>query len=136
TGEFSLPAASGRFVVVAVGGVAVGLAVGWGVAPIHRRVDNSEVETVITLLTPYAAYIPAEHLHVSGVLATVTAGGFLGWRNPELLSALTRFRGEGVWSGLLLLFNGLVFILIGLQLASIRDITADVSWISLAWYGA
>jgi CPA1 family monovalent cation:H+ antiporter len=110
--------------------------VGWVVAQIHRRLDDFQLEIVITLLTPYAAYIPAEHLHVSGVLATVTAGGYLGWRNPELLSALTRFRGEGVWSVLLLLFNGLVFILIGLQLGSIRELTSDVSWKDLAWYGA
>jgi len=136
TGTFSLGAASGRFVAVAAGGIAVGLVVGWLVAQIHRRMEDFKLEIVITLLTPYAAYIPAEHLHVSGVLATVAAGGYLGWRNPELLSALTRFRGEGVWSVLLLLFNGLVFILIGLQLASIREITADVSWTSLAYYGA
>jgi CPA1 family monovalent cation:H+ antiporter len=91
---------------------------------------------VITLLTPYAAYIPAEHLGVSGVLATVTAGGYLGWRNPELLSALTRFRGRGVWAVLLLLFNGLVFILIGLQLESIRSLTTGISWGSLIGYSA
>jgi CPA1 family monovalent cation:H+ antiporter len=91
---------------------------------------------VITLLTPYAAYIPAEHLGVSGVLATVTAGGYLGWRNPELLSALTRFRGRGVWSVLIMLFNGLVFILIGLQLSAIRQITMGISRASLVGHAA
>jgi NhaP-type Na+/H+ or K+/H+ antiporter len=131
TGQFSLGAVGGRFLLVAGGGVAVGLAVGWLVAAIHRRLDNFEVETVITLLTPYAAYIPAEHLHVSGVLATVAAGGYLGWRNPQLLSALTRFRGIGVWSVLLVLFNGLVFILIGLQLGAIRELAAGVHWSGL-----
>src|SRR5262245_12136250 len=95
-----------------------------------------QLETVITLLTPYAAYIPAEHLGVSGVLATVAAGGYLGWRNPELLSALTRFRGRGVWSVLLLLFNGLVFILIGLQLASIRILTSGIPWRDLLFDSA
>jgi len=70
------------------------------------------------------------------VLATVTAGGYLGWRNPELLSALTRFRGRGVWSVLLLLFNGLVFILIGLQLASIRALITDIPWWDLIGYAA
>jgi CPA1 family monovalent cation:H+ antiporter len=128
TGHFSLAHAAGRFAVVAAGGVAVGLAVGWLAAQIHRRMEDFQLETVITLLTPYAAYIPAEHLGVSGVLATVAAGGYLGWRNPELLSALTRFRGRGVWSVLLLLFNGLVFILIGLQLASIRALKYDIPW--------
>jgi monovalent cation/hydrogen antiporter len=131
TGSFSLSRATGQFVLVAAGGVAMGLAVGWLVAQIHRRIDDFEVETVISLLTPYAAYIPAEHLGVSGVLATVTAGGYLGWRNPELLSALTRFRSRGVWSVLIMLFGGLVFILIGLQLSAIRQITMGISWGSL-----
>jgi monovalent cation/hydrogen antiporter len=131
TGSFSLTHAAGRFAIVAAGGVAVGLVVGWLIAQIHRRMENSQLEIVITLLTPYAAYIPAEHLGVSGVLATVTAGGYLGWRNPELLSALTRYQGRGVWSVLLLLFNGLVFILIGLQLASIRTLTVDIPWRTL-----
>jgi len=136
TGSFSAAHAAARFAVVAAGGVAVGLAVGWLVAQIHRRLEDFQLETVITLLTPYAAYIPAEHLGVSGVLATVTAGGYLGWRNPELLSALTRFRGRGVWSVLLLLFNGLVFILIGLQLSSIRALTTGLPWRSLVGYSA
>ena len=134
SGSFSLGDAGLRFVLVAAGGVAFGLAVGWLIAQVHRRLEDFLIETVITLLTPYVAYIPAEHLGVSGVLATVSAGGYLGWRNPELLSALTRFRGRGVWSVLLMLFNGLVFILIGLQLGQLRAMTVDVSWGALlAW---
>jgi CPA1 family monovalent cation:H+ antiporter len=105
--------------------------VAWLVAQIHRRIEDFEVETAMTLLTAYAAYIPAEHLGVSGVLATVAAGGYLGWRNPELLSALTRFRGRGVWSVFIMLFNGLVFILIGLELAEIRELTGGSSWRAL-----
>jgi monovalent cation/hydrogen antiporter len=136
TGGFSVSSATGRFVVVALGGVAVGFAIGWLAAQLHRHLEDFELETVITLLTPYAAYIPAEHLGFSGVLATVTAGGYLGWRNPELLSALTRFRGRGVWSVLLRLFNGLVFILIGLQLAAIRELDAGMRWRDLVIYAA
>jgi monovalent cation/hydrogen antiporter len=128
TGTFSFAAASGQFLVVSLGGLAVGLALGWLVAQVHRRIDDFEVETVITLLTPYAAYIPAEHLGFSGVLATVAAGGYLGWNNPRLVSALTRFRGTGVWQVLLVLFNGLVFILIGLQLGAIREIAIGMTW--------
>ena len=127
TGTFSFAAAGGQFAVVALGGIAVGFAVGWGVAQIHRRLEDFEIETVITLLTPYAAYIPAEHIGVSGVLATVAAGGYLGWNNSHLLSALTRFRGIGVWRVVLMLFNGLVFILIGLQLGAIRAIATGLS---------
>lgn len=136
TGSFSPSAASGRLVIVAAGGVGLGLLIGWLVAQIHRRMEDFQVETVMTLLTPYAAYIPAEHLGVSGVLATVAAGGYLGWRNPELLSALTRFRGEGVWTVLLMLFNGLVFILIGLQLSAIREMPIGFSWGRLVGYAA
>jgi CPA1 family monovalent cation:H+ antiporter len=128
SGGFSVARAGGQFVFMVVGGVLIGLLVGWLVAQIHRRLDDFEAETVITLLTPYAAYLPAEHLGVSGVLATVTAGGYLGWRNPELLSALTRFRSRGVWNVLLMLFNGLVFILIGLQLGAISQLSVGGSW--------
>jgi len=123
TGSFSLAAASGRFLWVAAGGLTVGFLVGWLIARVHLHLENFVVETAITLLTPYLAYISAEHLHVSGVLATVAAGGYLGWRNPRLLSALTRFRSKGVWSVLLLLFNGLVFILIGLELSELQHLT-------------
>jgi CPA1 family monovalent cation:H+ antiporter len=136
SGGFSPARAAGQFLLTVVGGVMVGLVVGWVVAQIHRRLDDFEAETVITLLTPYAAYIPAEHLRVSGVLATVTAGGYLGWRNPELLSALTRFRGRGVWRVLLMLFNGLVFILIGLQLGDISRLSIRTSWSSMLWQAA
>jgi len=136
TGSFSLAAAGGRFLIVALGGLAVGLAVGWLVAQLHRRMDDFEIETVITLLTPYLAYIPAEHLGVSGVLATVAAGGYLGWNNPRLLSALSRFRGIGVWRVMLLLFNGLVFILIGLQLGTIRELATGMTWSRILIDGA
>jgi len=118
---FSLSTAAARFALVGLGGALFGLAVGWVVAQVHRRLDDFLVETVITLLTAYVAYIPAEHLGVSGVLATVTAGGYLGWRNPELLSPLTRLRSRTVWAVLVFLFNSLVFILLGLELASARD---------------
>ncbi|HXX48176.1 MAG TPA: Na+/H+ antiporter [Myxococcota bacterium] len=132
TGGVSATWAAGEFALVAAGGVAFGLAAGWAVAQIHRRLDDFQIEIAITLLTPYATYIPAEHLGLSGVLATVAAGGYLGWHNPELLSALTRFRGRGTWSVLLLLANGLVFILIGLQLATIRDIAVGPALIGQA----
>ncbi len=120
SGGFSASHALGQFALVSIGGIAFGLAVGWVIAHVHRRLDDFLIETVITVITAYIAYIPAEHLGVSGVLATVTAGGFLGWRNPRLLSPLTRLRSRSVWSVLLFLFNSLVFILIGLELAASR----------------
>jgi CPA1 family monovalent cation:H+ antiporter len=136
TGGFSFSQAGGHFLLISAGGVALGLAVGWLVAQVHRHLEDFQIETVITLLTPYAAYIPAEHLGLSGVLSTVAAGGYLGWRNPELLSALTRFRGRGVWSVLLMLFNGLVFILIGLHLSSLRGLLGGGRAGPLLWQSA
>ena len=122
SGGFSASHALGRFAIVSLGGIAFGLLVGWLVAQVHRRLDDYLLETVISVITAYVAYIPAEHLGVSGVLATVTAGGFLGWRNPQLFSPLTRLRSRSVWSVLLFLFNSLVFILIGLELAATSDL--------------
>ena len=137
TGGFSAGAALGRFAVVALGGIAFGLAVGWIVAQVHRRLDDFLIETVISVITAYVAYIPAEHLGVSGVLATVAAGGFLGWRNPRLFSPLTRLRSRSVWSVLLFLFNSLVFILIGLELAASHELLAGVSLAELViWCAA
>jgi Na+/H+ antiporter len=127
SGTFSAPEALGRFALVALGGIAFGLVVGWVVAQVHRKLDDFLIETVISVITAYVAYIPAEHLGVSGVLATVTAGGFLGWRNPQLFSPLTRLRSRSVWSVLLFLFNSLVFILIGLDLASTTTLIAGAS---------
>ncbi len=137
SGGFSATHAVGRFAFVAAGGVAFGLLVGWLVAHVHRRLDDFLIETVISLLTAYIAYIPAEHLGVSGVLSTVTAGGYLGWRNPQLFSPLTRLRSRSVWSVVLFLFNSLVFILIGLELAATRDLFTGASTAALlCWCAA
>src|SRR6202045_3037570 len=76
SGTFSLPEAVGRFLLVAMGGTGIGLAVGWLAAQVQRRLDDPPVQMTISLLTPFAAYIPAERLHVSGVLAVVSAGLF------------------------------------------------------------
>jgi monovalent cation/hydrogen antiporter len=135
TGTFSVTGASVKFLIVAVGGVAFGFAVALVVAQIHKRIDDFLLETVMTLLTPYVAYIPAEHLGVSGVLAAVTAGGYLGWRNPQLFSPLTRYRSRAVWAVLLFLFNGLVFTLIGLELGQIGSLATAVPLPTLVWYG-
>jgi CPA1 family monovalent cation:H+ antiporter len=137
SGGFSATHALGRFAIVAVGGIAFGLVVGWLVAQVHRRLDDFLIETVISLLTSYVAYIPAEHIGVSGVLATVTAGGFLGWRNAQLFSPLTRLRSRSVWAVILFLFNSLVFILIGLELAGSRFLLAAGSTAGLlGWCAA
>jgi Na+/H+ antiporter len=117
-GSFSLPDTGLRF-AAALGGIPVGLAVGWVVAHVRRRLNDPPVEIVISILTPYAAYLPAEELGVSGVLAAVAAGLYLGRRAPELMEPQTRMSGRAVWDTLVFGLTGLVFILIGLQLPAV-----------------
>lgn len=115
-GSFSLTQAGERFLVVGLGGIAIGLALGWLVAQFHRQVDDAPIEITVSLLTPFAAYLLAERCHTSGVLAVVAAGLHLGWRAPEIVSSNTRLQGIPVWQMVEFLLNGIVFILIGLQL--------------------
>lgn len=119
TGSFSLAKASGQFFLVALGGILVGAVVGWLAEWFHRRVDDAPIEITVSLLTPFAAYLGAERLGVSGVLAVVTAGLYLGWRTPEILNYKTRLRGGPVWEMVEFLLNGFVFVLIGLQLPEV-----------------
>jgi Na+/H+ antiporter len=83
---------------------------------VRRRLDDPVVEIVVSVATGYAAYLPAEQLGVSGVLAAVTAGLYIGWRAPELASASTRLLGFSFWEVLVYLANAVLFILVGLQL--------------------
>ena len=115
-GSFVLWQAGLRFVVGVAGGVAVGLAVGWLAAEVRRRVDDPPAEIVVSVVTGYAAYLPADRLGVSGVLAAVTAGLYVGWRAPELASVSTRLLGFSFWEVLNYLLNAILFILVGLQL--------------------
>jgi CPA1 family monovalent cation:H+ antiporter len=82
-------------------------------------VDDAPIEITVSLLTPFVAYLSAERLGISGVLAVVTAGLYLGWRTPEILSYRTRLQAGPVWEMLEFLLNGFVFILIGLQLPEV-----------------
>jgi len=119
TGTFSLGHATLRFIWVAAGGIAFGLLVGFAMRWVHRHLDDPPVQITISLLTPFAAYLPAERLHVSGVLATVTAGIFLGWHSALLVSARYRLQAFAFWEMVVFLLNGFVFIVIGLQLPGI-----------------
>jgi CPA1 family monovalent cation:H+ antiporter len=120
-GTFSLWDAGLEFVASVIGGVAVGLAVGWIVALVRIRLDNIPAEIAISILTAYLAYIPAQALHVSGVLAAVTVGVYLGWRSPELSTPAMRMQGFAVWETLVFLANALLFTLVGMQLRPIVD---------------
>jgi CPA1 family monovalent cation:H+ antiporter len=138
-GTFSLWDASWRLVVNVIGGIAVGLAVGWVVRQVRRRVDDTPTEVAIALLSGYLAFLPAAALGVSGVLAAVTIGVYMGWYTPELTTVSTRLSGNAFWELLVFLVNALLFAFVGLQLHAIASrlpITAglllDCVWISLA----
>ena len=125
TGSFQLSQAGLQFVLVSIGGLLVGLVVGWPLAWLHRHLDDAPIEIAITLLTPFAAYLLAEALDVSGVLAVMAAGLFLSRQSSRFFSSNTRLQANAVWNVLVFLLNGLVFLLIGLQLRSILQALAS-----------
>jgi monovalent cation/hydrogen antiporter len=110
-----------EFVVDAGGGIAIGLAVGWAIGEIRKRVSDLNTELTISLFSAYGAFVPADQLGVSGVLAVVTCGVYLGFRAPEIASPESRMQADGLWSILTFLLNAALFILIGLQLPAIVD---------------
>jgi monovalent cation/hydrogen antiporter len=121
SGSFSIWAAGLRFIGTAAGGIAVGLVIGFLIAAVRRRLDNPPVEFTIALLSGYFAFLPAAALGVSGVLAVVTTGVYMGWRTPELTSVQTRLDGAAMWQIFTFVVNALLFALVGLQLRPILD---------------
>ena len=119
TGTFSPSYAAARFVWAAAGGIGFGLLVGVAMRWVQSHLDDPPIQITISLLTPFVAYLPAERLHASGVLATVAAGIFLGWHSPLMISARTRLQVYAFWETVMFLLNGFVFIVIGLQLPGI-----------------
>ena len=136
SGTFSLADATGQFFLVSIGGVGVGLAIGWLAEQFHRRIDDAPIEITASLLTPFAAFLLAQRLDVSGVLAVVTAGLYLGWRTPIILSFQTRLRGGPVWEMVEFLLNGFVFLIIGLELPEVWQNLSDdhIPVSQLIWY--
>ena len=118
-GSFSLLDAGGDFVVGVLGGIAVGLGVAWVVQQVFRRVDDDLLTVTLSLTAGYAAYLPAEHLGVSGVIAAVTVGLIVGRRVAALSSASSRLRGVAFWDVLVFLLNAVLFVLVGLQLPGV-----------------
>jgi Na+/H+ antiporter len=120
-GTFSLWDASWRTIVNIIGGIAVGLGVGYVVRQVRRRVDDAPTEVALALLSGYLAYLPASAIGVSGVLAAVTIGVYMGWYTPQLTTGITRISGNAFWEILTFLINALLFALVGLQLHGILD---------------
>lgn len=122
-GSISFMAASGSFLLTAVGGAAVGLAVGFATVWCLDRLQDRLLEIVVTFLSAFSSYFVAEAVHVSGVLAAVACGGIVG-RNQHQLAARTRLETNSAWEFVEFVLTSLVFLLIGLQL---RDILARLS---------
>ncbi|MGR4064730.1 MAG: Na+/H+ antiporter [Vulcanimicrobiaceae bacterium] len=124
TGTFSLAQASAAFVAVSIGGILVGLGSAWVLQRLMRwlialDLDDPTISNVVALLAPFAAYLPAEALHVSGVLAAVSAGIYSSRHAHEIFRSGGRLVAGGVWSVLTFLLNAFVFLMIGLQLPDI-----------------
>jgi monovalent cation/hydrogen antiporter len=136
TGSFSALEAGGDFVVTVLGGVAVGIAVGSLIAWVRRRLDNPPVEITIALFSAYFAYLPAEAIGVSGVLAAVTVGIYMGRLTSRLTTATTRIQNEAVWEIVTFLLNSALFVLVGLQLPTVVDGLGGFAGTELARDGA
>jgi monovalent cation/hydrogen antiporter len=118
-GSFSVPRAIGTFLLVAAGGIAAGVVVAAIVGFVRRRIRDALVDSALSLGTPFAAYLAAEALHLSGVLAVVVAGLWLSHRNPALQGSSARLQSGAVWRLVEFLLEGYVFLLIGQQLPQV-----------------
>jgi monovalent cation/hydrogen antiporter len=110
-----------ELIALVVGGIVVGLVAGWVIHFVQRRIEDPPVEITVILAAPYVAYLGAEAVHSSGVLATVVCGLYLGRKRSEMLSTFARLDALAVWNTLDFVLNGVLFIMIGLQLPYILD---------------
>jgi len=135
-GTPTLAQGAGRLLYLVIGGVAVGLILGKLVDWLEHWLDDAPIEITISLVTPYAAYLAADRIHASGVLAAVACGLFLGRRSATYFSSVVRLEAQAFWNTLIFVLNGVVFILIGLQLPYILTGIQDVSFRELLLRGA
>jgi monovalent cation/hydrogen antiporter len=136
--EKRIPTASGgllTFVWLTAGGVSIGLVVGWIVDHFERWIDDGPIEVTISILVPYVAYLAAQGVHASGVLAVVSCGLFLSRRSARLFSPSVRIGLWSVWESLTFILNGLVFVLIGLQFPTIRNSIRSYHLSTIVMYG-
>ncbi len=129
---FSLPVATGEFLVIVAAEILWGLVIGWGALVLRRWSNEPRVEMVFALLTPFAAFWVPESLGGSGVLATVVCGLYVSWNGPRFISPATRLQGFFVWDLVIYLIEGLVFLITGLQARVIADTLELSQWKSLA----
>jgi monovalent cation/hydrogen antiporter len=125
-----------RLVYLAAAGLAVGLLIGVIINWIERRIDDAPIEIALSILTPYAAYLAADSIRASGVLAVVACGLYLSHRSSGFFSPGVRLQANAVWDSLTFILNGLVFIFIGLQLPYVLEGALDHNLRELLMYGA
>ncbi|HEX9956081.1 MAG TPA: Na+/H+ antiporter [Fibrella sp.] len=136
TGQFNLQQAATSFFLVVLMGIGIGLLVGVIFYGIHRWLPTTpSIDIVLTLVAPYCMYYAAEHFHFSGVLAVVSGGLLLSGKRQSMLTYQSRIQGVNVWTSLVFVMNGLIFLLIGLQLPSIVQQLGVVSLSSAIGYG-
>jgi monovalent cation/hydrogen antiporter len=137
TGSFSLWEAGYKFVLVAAGGILLGLLLGWIFKVVFQITPNNPTtDTTFTFITPYVSYLFAEAIHVSGVLAVVTTALYLNRYSSEIFSQQTRLQASGAWKTVIFILNGIIFIMIGLQLPHIASSLRNISMGTLLTYGA
>ncbi|HEX2684663.1 MAG TPA: cation:proton antiporter, partial [Ferruginibacter sp.] len=136
TGSFVFWQAGLQFLLIAGGGIAIGMVTGWLFVLAHKRIENNPVvETSLTLLAPFVSYLGAEHFHMSGVLAVVSAGLLVSRKSPEIFASQARMRIRVVWDTIIFLLHGFVFILIGLQLPLIIKDLGNYPFLTILGYG-
>src|SRR5262249_30976399 len=118
------------------GEVVWGIGVGWLMLRLRRWVGDPKIEVTLSILTPFLAYWPPEHVGGSGVLATVTAGLYVSWNGLRLISAATRLQGIFFWDFLICMIEGMVFLITGLQARALLSGIGDVSLGELAYSAA
>jgi monovalent cation/hydrogen antiporter len=131
-GVFSFSQAVGTFAAIVAGEVLWGLGVGWVMLRLRRWVRDPSIEIMLSVLTPFFAYWPPEHLGGSGVLATVTTGLYISWNGLLLISAATRLQGIFFWDFFIYVIEGMVFLITGLQARTLIGRTGDYSLSELA----
>jgi monovalent cation/hydrogen antiporter len=135
-GTFSLGQAAGTFATIVVGEILWGVGVGWLMLRLRRWVHDPPIEITLSVVTPFLAYWPPEHLGGSGVLATVTAGLYISWNGLRLISAATRLQGIFFWNFFIYLVEGMVFLITGLQARTLIARIGDYSISELAFSAA
>lgn len=136
SGKFVFQTAIGEFFVVTSMGIIIGFAIAFIFYLVHRFMPTTpDIDTALSLLAPYTMYLAAEHFHYSGVMAVVTGGLFLSYRSHEIFNHQSRLQANNVWSTLVFILNGLVFILIGLQLPVIIAGLQGYSTAEAIFYG-